>query len=78
MTRKITHIDSVRLASGIQSILLDMKKTGIKEPRFPVARFEEMIQEQHLVSKAEAERVTEKVINTGILRWELFANNFIL
>lgn len=75
--RKITNVDTEKLAIGIQKILLDMKAEG-KKPAFPIARFEEMIQEQHGVSKEDAESVTEKVVATGIIRWEIFANNFVL
>jgi hypothetical protein len=76
--KKITHIDAEKLAIGMQKILLDMKKDGIAEPHFPVERFEEMIQEQHGVSKKDAELVTEKMIGTGIVRWEIFANRIVL
>jgi len=76
--RMITSINAEKLAIGIQRILLDMKNDGIENPNFPVKRFEKMIQEQHGVSIEDAELVTEKVIAQGIIRWEIFANNFIL
>ena len=76
--RKITSVDAEKLAQGMKQILLDMKADGIEEPFFPVKRFEAMIQEQHGVSAKDAEKVTEMVINRGVLRWEIFANNFVL
>ena len=78
--KTITKIDSVKLASGIQAILLDMAKGKEPdfEPSYPVAESERLICESKGVSKKEAERVTEEVINTGIIRWKIFGNNFVL
>lgn len=73
----ITKIDAVPLAIGIQQILLDMQKKG-NDPRFPVNYFEQILMDNHKVSKESAELVTEKIINTGILRWELGENCFVL
>lgn len=72
---KITKIEAEKLAIGIQKILLDMK---VKDPSYPVKEFERLIMEEKGVSKKDAEKVTEAVINTGILKWEIFANNFVL
>lgn len=75
--KKLTKIDAVRLATGIQSILLDMyKKHG--SAQYPIAEFERLIMESKQVDKESAELVTEKVINTGIIRWSLTDNCFVL
>lgn len=75
--KTITKIDAVPLAIGIQQILLDMVKKG-NDPRFPVEYFEQIVMNRHDVSKQDAELVTERIINTGIIRWELGANCFVL
>lgn len=75
--RKITKIDSVKLACGIQQVLLQMVKDG-KDAKYPIGPFEALIMKQHNVPLAEAEKVTEKVINTGIIRWCLNDNCFVL
>ena len=75
--KTITRIDSTRLACGIQQILLDMMKKG-NDPRYPVEVFEQMIMDCKGVSREEAEKVTEKILGTGILRWEIGANCFVL
>ena len=79
--KTITKIDAVQLAIGLQNILLDMAKKQNLHPsdaKYPVLLFEEMIIDQKNVSKKDAELVTERVINTGILRWDIMANCFIL
>lgn len=79
--KQITKIDAVPLATGIQKILLDMIKEKNIDPndaKYPIKEFERLIVQDKGVSKKEAERVTEAVINTRILRWEIFGNNFIL
>jgi len=79
--KTITKIDAVQLAVGLQNILLDMAKKQNLHPsdvKYPVLLFEEMIIDQKNVSKKDAELVTERVINTGILRWDIIANCFIL
>jgi hypothetical protein len=77
MTRIVTSIQANHLANGIKNILLDMKRdTGRSE--FPVSMFERYIIEQHGVPKQEAEKVTEAVIATGILGWDIFGNNLVL
>ena len=76
--RTITGIDANQLAIGLQRILLDMKMSGTDLPSISIDKFENTIQEEHGVSKRDAEEVTVSIINTGILRWEIFANNFIL
>lgn len=73
----ITKIDAVKLAQGIQQILLTMIKDGV-DPRYPIKEFERLIIESKGVSPTEAERVTEKILNTGIIRWELGRNCFVL
>lgn len=75
--KTIVKIDAVKLAIGIQAILLDMVKEG-KTAQYPVAEFERLIVKQKQVSKADAEKVTERIIGTGIIRWELGANCFVL
>ena len=73
----ITRIDAVPLAIGIQKLLLEMyKKYG--ESAYPIKAFEQMIMNSKNVSIKEAERVTEKVINTGIIRRGINHNAFIL
>lgn len=78
----ISRIDAPKLAMGIQQILLDMyAKAKEKEVEFlgyPVDVFERMIMEDKQVSKDDAERVTEKILNTGIIRWDLTNNTFVL
>ena len=73
----ITKIDAVKLAQGIQQILLTMIKDGV-DPRYPIKEFERLIIESKGISPTEAERVTEKILNTGIIRWELGRNCFVL
>lgn len=78
---KLISVDVEKLTIGIQKILLDMvKEQGISpgSAKFPVKRFEEMVVEGKGISKKEAESITEKVINMGIIRWEIFGNNFVL
>lgn len=75
--KKLTSVNAVQLAIGIQSILLDMVKEG-KEAKYPVREFERLICETKQVSKQDAERVTEKVINTGIIRGQLCPSCFVL
>lgn len=76
MTRVITKIDAVNLACGLQQILLDKVKKG-EDAVLPCQYLEQLVMERHGVSKKEAEKVTEAVINTGILRWEkgILSNN---
>lgn len=75
--KKITHINAAQLAIGIQSILLEMyKKQGIA--KYPISEFERLIVAGKGVSTEDAERVTEAVINTGIIRWSLSDNCFAL
>lgn len=76
--KQITKIDAVKLAIGMQSIILDIAKKEGREARYPIRLFEEQIVERKGVSKKEAERVTEAVINTGIIRWDLSSNSFVL
>lgn len=77
--KKLTNINAEKLAIGIQSILLDMRiKKGIKEPSYPVPEFERLIQEEKEVSKEDAELVTERILNIGIIRWDIIGNNFVL
>lgn len=73
----ITKIDAVPLAIGLQKLLLEMVKDG-KEGKYPCRLFEDLIVTTKGVSREDAERVTEKIINTGILRWEMGANCFVL
>jgi len=78
----ISRIDAPKLAMGLQQILLDMdakaKEKGVEFLGYPVDVFERMIMEDKQVSKDDAERVTEKVLNTGIIRWDLTRNTFVL
>lgn len=79
--KTITKIDAVALATGIQALLLDMiKQKGIEplEATYPVNEFERIIMEEKQVNKKEAERVTERVLGTGIIRWDIYNNSFIL
>lgn len=74
---KVTRIQAVPLAIGLQQILLSkFKKT--EEAFIPVEYFEQLIIETKKVSREEAAKVTEAVISTGILRWDMSNNNFIL
>lgn len=75
--KRVVKIEADKLATGIRDILLDMKRAG-KEPSYPVKEFERLIMESKGVSKKEAEKVTEAVINTGIIQWEIYGNNFII
>ena len=79
----LTKVDAVPLATGIQAILLDMSKKLAAEgsdesPRYPVAEFERLLMESKGISREQAEYVTERIICTGIIRWELGANCFVL
>jgi hypothetical protein len=75
--RIITKIDANKLATGILDLLIQMKKdTG--EASYPVPLFEKYIIEQHGVPKEEAERVTEAVLSTSIIRWDIIENNFVI
>lgn len=81
--KTITHIDAEKLAIGIQQVLLEMLKKGRAddpdyEASYPVKEFERLIMDEKQVDKKDAELVTERVINTGIVRWEIFGNNFVL
>lgn len=77
--KTITQIRPNAIAFGIQRILLDMSKDNPEvEPFFPIDRFEQMIMESKEVDKKDAEYVTEKVIATGIIRWRLHDNAFVL
>ena len=79
--KTITKIDAVQLAIGLQSILLDMVKSQNLHPsevKYSVLLFEQMIIDEKDVSKKDAELVTERVLKTGILRWDIMANCFIL
>ena len=79
MKNKLIQIKAVQLAIGLQKMLLDMKmRDGISEPHYPISEFERLIQEEKGVSALEAKLVTDKVINTGIIRWEILGNNFVL
>ena len=75
--KTLTKVDAIKLATGIQQILLDMAKAGI-EPSYPIDNFEHNIVERKQVTRKEAGRVTELVINTGIIRWDLGSNAFVL
>ena len=75
----ITKVDAVPLAIGIQKVLLELaKKYELQSAKYPVREFERLLMESKGVSKKEAEKVTEKIINTGIIRWEMIGNNFVL
>lgn len=74
--KTITHIDRTKLAFGLQKILLDLAQEG-KPARYPIAEFERLITRRG-IPKSEAEKVTEAIIETGILRWELGSNCFVL
>lgn len=77
--KRITHINALRLATGLQAVLLQMLKDHPdKEAKLSVPWFENLICERKGVSLKEAAKVTEAVINTGILRWEIFGNYFVL
>lgn len=77
--KRITHINALRLATGLQAVLLQMLKDHPdKEAKLSVPWFENLICERKSVSLKEAAKVTEAVINTGILRWEIFGNYFVL
>jgi SOS-response transcriptional repressor LexA len=76
--KTITKIEATKLAIGMQSILLDIAKEQGREAKYPIRLFEEMIVKQKAVSKKDAEKVTEAIINTGIIRWELGSNSFVL
>lgn len=77
MKNVITKIESVKLAQGLQQILLDMARTS-EDPHLPVAWLKDLIVKRKQVDKTEAERVIEAVINTGILRWELGRDALVL
>ena len=65
------------LAIGLQKLLLDMKRAG-KPAGYPVAEFERMIAEDKDVSLEEAGTVTVAVVQTGIIKWDLSNNLFVL
>lgn len=77
--KTITKLDAPKLAMGIQQILLDMCKT--KDPNevgYPVAEFERLLMDRKELSREDAEYVTEKIIATGIIRWDIYKNLFVL
>lgn len=76
--KTITKIEATKLAIGMQSILLDIAKEQGREAKYPIRLFEDQIVERKRVSKKDAEKVTEAIINTGIIRWELGSNSFVL
>ena len=73
----IRKVDAVKLARGLKEILREMYDDGLTGG-FPIARFEEMIVEKYGVDLADAEGVTEAVINTGIVAWSMGSNHFVL
>lgn len=75
--REITKVKAVSLACGLQQILLDMTKKG-KDALIPIAWFEDQICQRHGVDRASAELVVERILDTGILRWDMHENAFIL
>ena len=74
---QLIKVEATKLAIGLQKILLDMQKEH-GDSYYPVDEFERLIMEQKGVSKKDAELVTERVIATGIIRWEIFSNKFVL
>lgn len=76
--KKITKIDSTNLAAGILATITQMMADGVETPEFPIARFEALIVARHGVSKSDAEKVTEEVLNTGIIKWNIHNNSFCL
>lgn len=81
-TRKITKIEAEKLAIGMLQILTSMYADNKENPEkgagYPVAEFERLIMESKGVSRSEAERVTDAVINTGIIRWDMSNNLFVI
>ena len=75
--KTITHIDSTRLACGIQQILLDMYKKG-NDPRYPIEYIGQMIMDRKDVPKHEAKHVIAQILNTGIIRLDSSLNFFTL
>lgn len=75
--KTLTKVDAVPLAIGIQKILLDMAKKG-NDPKYPVEYFEQMIMDRKQVSRKAAELVTEKILGTGIIRFSIYENCFVL
>lgn len=69
--KTLVKIDSAKLIAGLIEIL---KECG----SYPVKDFEKMIVEEKQVSNKEAEKVTEIIINSGKIGWEIFGNNFVL
>lgn len=69
--KKITKIDIDELVTGIITILKDCESYSVKE-------FERLVCEQKQVSKKEAEKVTDAIISSGKVGWEIFGNNFVL
>lgn len=75
--KKLISIDANSLAVGILNLLTEMKEAGL-DPVYPVSEFEKIIMETKEVSRAEAKKVTEAVISTGVIRWEIFGNKFCI
>lgn len=75
----ITLIQKNKLAFGLLDILLDIGKENPDiEPSIPVEYLEQLVMTQHGVSKEEAEKVSEAVISTGIIRWRLHDNCIVI
>lgn len=69
------NIDEIK--KEILTILWNQEKSG-EEPRYSVKKFESELIAGSNLSKKEAELVTEMIISSGALRWEIFGNNFVL
>lgn len=70
-------INVEELKNEVLALLRNQEKSGI-EPSISVKKFEADLMTEKKLSKDEAELVTEMIISSGALRWEIFGNNFVL
>ena len=70
-------INVEELKNEVLTLLRNQEKSGI-EPSISVKKFEANLMTEKNLSKDETELVTEMIISSGALRWEIFGNNFVL
>lgn len=63
----LVSVDAMKLATGMQQILLDMFKEHGKAA-YPIYTFERMITKRKKLSLNDAKEVTRRVLELGIIR----------
>lgn len=73
----VLHADVLRLTTGIQAALISMAQDG-KEPLYPISVFESYVVRKFNCKESDAEKLTEKILNTGIIRMSIYDQCFTL